>query len=251
MSGIHRDERLKGRTIMLAAGMPEGELEVRVSGWDIDQAVVALARAVFAEGGRLLAESDASLTLLLAMIAGEYQTQRFAEGGDHADADLTPSVRVHRTRPRSEREREDEALLDRYRLVDFANHADEYPLEEKKSALEWRDEPIALVCIGGGDSVIEQAYQFASKSSYLRPIFALKTTGGAAARLVVDLDLKVQVIDTLIAEEVWNRARARLKTTEFKFDQRRYELEAQIVPYPVIMQTIVDRLARGDDYIAR
>lgn len=248
MSGKHRDERLKGRTIMLAAGMPEGEPEVRVSGWDIDQAVVALARAVFAEGGRLLAESDASLTLLLAMIAGEYQTQRFAEGGDHADADLTPSVRVHRTGPRSEREREDEALLDRYRLVDFAGRVDDYPLPEKKSARYPRDEPIALVCIGGGESVIEQAHRFASKASYPRPIFALETSGGAAARLVVDLNLKVEAIDTSIAEEVWSRARARLENTEFKFDQRRYEFEAQIVPYPFIMQTIIDRLARGDDF---
>jgi hypothetical protein len=253
MSWMQRGERLRGRTIMLAAGMPEGEpggdADARIGGWDIDQAIVALARAVFVEGGRLVAESDAHLTLLLAMIAGEYQTQRFAEGSGHADADLTPSVRVHRTRPRSDREDEDEALLERYSLVDFADRANDDPFAESKiSAPSPRDEPIALVCIGGGAGVIEQAHRFASKESY-RPIFVLKTTGGAAARLAVDPVLTVEAIDTAIAEQVWSRARARLEATEFEFDRRRYEFEVRIVPYPVIMQTIVDRLARGDDYV--
>ncbi|PYF08672.1 hypothetical protein C8J30_11291, partial [Rhodobacter viridis] len=189
MSWMQRGKRLERQTIMLAAGMPEGEPEgdavARISGWDIDQAIVALARAVFAEGGRLVAESDTPLTLLLAMIAAEYQTQRFAEGSGHADADLTPSVRVHRTRTRSDREDEDEALLERYSLVDFVDGADDDPFAENEiSTPSPRDAPIALVCIGGGADVIEQAHWFASKESY-RPIFVLETTGGAAARLAV------------------------------------------------------------------
>lgn len=253
MSWMQRGERLRGRTIMLAAGMPEGEpdgdAETRIGSWDIDQAIAALARAVFAEGGTLVAESDAPLTLLLSMIAGEYQTQRFAEGSGQADADQMPSVRVHRTRPHSDREDEDVALLERYRLVDFVDQADDDPFAENSiSAPSLRDEPIALFCIGGGAGVIEQAHRFASKESY-RPIFVLKTTGGAAARLIVDPELTVEAIDTAIAEQVWSRARARLEATEFEVDRRRYEVEERIVPYPVIMQTIVDRLARGDDYI--
>lgn len=249
MSRMQRGERLHGRTIMLAAGMPDGDAKAQIGGWDIDQAIVALARAVFAEGGRLVAEGDASLTLLLAMVAGEYQTQRFAEGSGHADADLTPFVRVDRTEPRSDREDEDEALLERYRLVDFANRVDDDTFAKKEiSAPPWRDKPIALVCIGGGASVIEQAHRFASKGSY-RPIFVLKTTGGAAARMDLDPALSVEAIDTAIAEQVWSRARARLEATEFKFDRRRYEYEERIVPYPIIMQTIVDRLAGGDDYL--
>jgi hypothetical protein len=244
---MQRAERLHGRTIMLAAGMPDGD--TKIGGWDIDQAIVALARAVFAEGGRLVAESDASLTLLLAMIAGEYQTQRFAEGSGRADVDLAPFVRIDRTGPRSHREDEDEALLERYRLVDFASRADDDALAKKEiSAPPWRDEPIALVCIGGGAGEIEQAHRFASKGSH-RPIFVLKTTGGAAARMDLDPVLSVEAIDTAIVEQVWSRARARLEATEFEFDRRRYEYEERIVPYPVIMQTIVDRLARGDDYL--
>lgn len=247
MSRMQRGERLHGRTIMLAAGMPDGD--AKIGGWDIDQAIVALARAVFAEGGRLVAESDASLTLLLAMIAGEYQTQRFAEGSGRADVDLAPFVRIDRTGPRSHREDEDEALLERYRLVDFASRADDDTFAKKEiSALPWRDEPIALVCIGGGAGVIEQAHRFASKGPR-RPIFVLKTTGGAAARMDLDPVLSVEAIDTAIAEQVWSRARVRLEATEFEFDRRRYEYEERIVPYPVIMQTIVDRLASGDDYL--
>lgn len=252
MIRMRRGERLRGRTIMLAAGMPEDErvsdAERPIDAWHIDQAIVALSRAVFAESGRLVVESNAPLTLLLAMIAGEYQTQRFAEGSGPADADFTPSVRVHRARPRSDREHQDEALLERYRLLDFADRADDDPFAKRKTrAHSWRDEPIALICIGGGADVIEQAHRFASKEPY-RPIFALKTTGGAAARLVIDQVLPVVTIDAAIAEQVWKRARARLEATEFEFDRRRYELEQRIVPYPVIMQTIVERLARGEEY---
>jgi hypothetical protein len=55
------------------------------------------------------------------MVAGEYQEQRFAEGSGPDDGDLAPSVRVYRNHSRSEREGENEDLLERLHLVDFAS----------------------------------------------------------------------------------------------------------------------------------
>ncbi|WP_220033728.1 hypothetical protein, partial [Rhodobacter viridis] len=81
------------------------------------------------------------------------------------------------------------------------------------------------------------------------PRYASLTSCPRNRQQAIDPDLIVEAIDTAIAEQVWSRARARLGATEFEFDRRRHEFEERIVPYPVIMQTIVDRLTRGDDYI--
>jgi hypothetical protein len=91
---------------------------------------------------------------------------------------------------------------------------------------------------------MNQARRFAD-TAFGRPIFVLKTTGGAAAQLASDPFLAAEAIDADIAEQVWTRARRRLESTEVAFDQRRHELEQKIVPYPVIMQIIVAKIALG------
>jgi hypothetical protein len=247
MIRMKRGGRLEGQTIMLATGIPDdsigGDQKAPLGTWDIDQAVTALARAVFAEGGKLVVEGDPSLTLLLAMVAGEYQAQRFAEGSGPGEGDPAPSVRVYRNRSRSEREGENEDLLERFHLVDFASDMGGDmvggfgPIE--------RESPVALICIGGGREVMNQARRFAD-TAFRRPIFVLKTTGGAAAQLASDPFVAAEAIDADIAEQVWTRARTRHESTEAAFDRRRHELEQKIVPYPVIMQLIVAKIALGD-----
>jgi hypothetical protein len=76
---------------------------------------------------------------------------------------------------------------------------------------------------------MNQARRFAD-TAFGRPIFVLKTTGGAAAQLASDPFLAAEAIDADIAEQVWTRARRRLESTEVAFDQRRHELEQKIVP---------------------
>jgi hypothetical protein len=246
MIRMKRGGRLEGQTIMLAAGVPDdkfgSEQKAPIDTWDIDQAVTALARAVFAEGGKLVVEGDPSLTLLLAMVAGEYQAQRFAEGSGPDEGDFAPSVRIYRNGSRSEREGENEDLLERFHLVDFASNTGGDivggfgPIE--------REGPVALICIGGGRDVMNQARRFAD-TAFRRPIFALKTTGGAAAQLASDPSIAAEAIDADIAEQVWTRARTRLESTEAAFDRRRHELEQKVVPYPVIMQLIIAKIALG------
>lgn len=251
MKTMMRGSRLNGRTIMLATGMPSeegGYAMPRFGGWDIDQAIIALARATFAEEGRLVvADGDPSLTLLLAMIAGEYQTQRFAESRAPSEGTDTPLVRIYSRGERSDRDREDEALIERFRLVSIEddNKVADMPQDSRQSMLIDREDPVALVCIGGGPAVLEQAKSFSRLASH-RPIFAIKYAGGAAARIAEDSSLKVEFVDVPIIEQVWSRASDRLKSETFAFDRRRHELERAVIPYPVIMQLVIDRIVNGD-----
>lgn len=246
--------RLRGRTILLAAGLPAKHEEAfavpAFGGWDIDQAVTALARAVFAEGGRLVVQGDPALALLVAMVAGEYQSQRFAEGSGPRDVSPTPPLSVYPGAERSDREREDAALIEGLHLarIDALGQSLGVSASDALGTLIDKEDPEALVCIGGGEDVLRQARYFADRACN-RPIFVLRHTGGAAARLADDPFFAVEQADVAIAEQVWTRARMRKGIEEFASDERRYLLGQKIVPYPVVMQLIVDRLAGGEGLI--
>jgi hypothetical protein len=92
-------------------------------------------------------------------------------------------------------------------------------------------EPIAMVCIGGMDGVIAEAHLFRDLTRKHRLVFALPSTGGAASILTED--------DPALAE-----VEQALSDTRHSVEKN-YETadDPPIIPYPLIMQTIVQRIA--------
>jgi hypothetical protein len=78
-----RPERLRGKSILLSASIPAPERtdqyrSVPLGSFEIDQAVISLARAVFSEGGQLVLGGHPSISPLIAMVAGEYREPQYA-----------------------------------------------------------------------------------------------------------------------------------------------------------------------------
>ncbi len=88
--------------------------------------------------------------------------------------------------------------------------------------------PEAMVCIGGMEGVFAEVDMF-NELGHGRPIFTLEKTGGAASLIAdrkhtISIDLEVML---------------RLEKAADAYDD--HEIDVQ--PYPLIMQTIVDRIA--------
>ena len=78
---------LRGKTVFLSASVPNEERAERYNriedaAFEIEQAVISLARAVFSEGGRLVFGGHPAISPLVAMVVGEYREPRFAESAE-------------------------------------------------------------------------------------------------------------------------------------------------------------------------
>ena len=231
--------RLKGRTVCVAAS-PSSETvgfkQSRLGQWGIDQAVAGLVRAVLSERGEVALYGGPAVGQLVAMVAGEYQEPSFAERGFEA-VSRQPKVRLYGEIDLSERERQNEELLNRIGLAAtrrLSNGAAAFDLLEQ-------EDPVALVCIGGDKQSLALAKAF-SKRFPKRPLFALASTGGAAAHLLSEASASTLDAESTILAEVRERDRSRWEAESALRDERRRMIEEESVPYPIIMQVIVDRI---------
>jgi SLOG cluster3 family len=110
-------------------------------------------------------------------------------------------------------------------------------------------DPIAMVCIGGMEGVREEAALFTERYDgrhrERRPIFALARTGGAASLLVDSFGTSIRQIDLEIERDIFERPSGEIGGMA-RFDTPKEDGIA-VQPYPLIMQTIIDRIARRDD----
>lgn len=235
-----QEARLKGRTVCVTASSASetvGFKESRLGQWGIDQAVAGLVRAVLAERGEVVVHGAPAVGHLVAMVAGEYQEPGFAERGIEAMS-RRHKVRLYGQIDLSERERRDEEFLDRIGLTAtrrLSTGAAAFDLLELEN-------PAALVCIGGGKQSLALANAFSQRFPE-RPLFALASTGGASAYLLSEAFASAVDVESTIIAEVRERGRSRREAKSALRDERRRIFEEESVPYPIIMQVVVNRIA--------
>lgn len=252
MSRFRSSRRLLGRTILLSASVPDPERDERFfqipdAAFQIEQAVVSLARAVFAAGGRLAFGGHPSISPLVALIAGEYRSATYAESLKER---APPQVTIYQSEVFREWIPQDTDLLIRLGLAEehwvpaavgesYKPGAGSAHRQCPKSLLAMRARmieetaPAAMVCIGGMEGVIAEAAMFACHG----PVFALARTGGAA--FVLAQEEKAMAIDRQVIRD------AGLAEDDAK---ARDGDEVEVFPYPLIMQTIVDRIAPPSEW---
>jgi hypothetical protein len=234
--------RLKDCTVCVTASSASEMVDFknsRLGQWGIDQAVASLTRAVLAERGEVAVHGGPAVGHLVAMVAGEYQEPGFAERGVEA-VSRRPKVRLYGQIDLSERERQDEEFLNRIGLAAtrrLSTGAAAFDLLEL-------EDPVALVCIGGGKQSLALAKAF-SKRFPKRPLFAVESTGGAAAYLLSEAFAPALDAESTILAEIRERERSRWEAGSVLRDERRRMIAEESVPYPIIMQVVVDRIVRS------
>ena len=256
--------RLTGKVIFLSASVPalnRQERFRRIEGahFEIEQAVISVARAVFSEGGRLVFGGHPAISPLVAMVAGEYREPRLVE----AEEVRKPSpIQVFQSRAFQGFLPEETLMM--YQLgyatitwveavanerFDPMQHYPEGPcptsLREMRVAMIKETRPDAMVCIGGMNGVEEELALF-GKLRPGTPVYVLGRTGGASALIAEQYRGKVRVIDAEVLDRVARLRREHPSHTN-KEDTPREGPGPPVVPYPLIAQTIVDELAQEDD----
>jgi hypothetical protein len=232
---------------LVVGGMPEEALESSEGASDlhikVDEAIIGISRAVFAEGGRLVFSGDPFYSFLVATVAAEYQPPSFAEekgfqGEEPAD---TRSSLAILCLSRDDRDREIHHL-DEMEAAGYARVLRDASINRVVSETL----PVAMVCIGGSaDNTVTAARAFQEFRRGM-PIFALQTTG-AATRTLQKMELRgFRVADN---EEILGHFR---RTLAERYEDRKRthweeETRLDIPPYPFIMQDIVHHLAEPDE----
>lgn len=247
--------RLQGRTLLLSASVPSPDRaeqfrRIPDCAFEIEQAVISLARTVFSEGGRLAFGGHPTISPLVAMVAGEYR----AAGSDPKRG---PPVVIYLSHAFDGYVPRDtmmmlEAGLAREVWVDAVDgekfdpsgprDAPPCPLSvlEMRRRMIGKSDPLALVCIGGMEGVLDEAELF-SRLRPGQPIFALARTGGASGFLQSwsrDQKAAFEVIE--IDRWVLDGVAARREGRGFA------PAEPDVTPYPLVMQAIVDIVGRAD-----
>ena len=200
---------LNGRTIFLSASVPAAHRaqEYRVDSEiadRIESAVVATARAVLGQGGRLVLAGHPSISVLVALVAGEYgkisqdRTELMARfKDDHNPLSDTSPVLIYQSRAYEGFLPDETYAIARTGLVAIrwveAYKGEKYNPElqggaqcnkslasMRKRMLE-ESEPVAMVGIGGMEG-LERDYELFSATCD-GPIYLLESTGGAARRI--------------------------------------------------------------------
>ncbi len=179
---------LRGHTVLLVGGSESGNgfIENSALGTNslpdepstrIEEAVISLARAVFARGGRLAFWHDPVITPIVAGVALEYWVPSPAEGWSENSIEFSTSGRspVLVLGEPAEWERECYESSTRIGHVVFSS-------EQIWSRLQ----PSRIVCIGGDSMVYERLAPIRQRLGRQR-IFVLPTTGGAAHDLLREM----------------------------------------------------------------
>lgn len=210
---------LHGQTIFISASLPSDHRSPKFTvdrehlGW-IEDAIIATARAVFWNGGRLVLAGHPSLVPLVALVAGEYtpvpDPRRPTPIGNHNDGvrkarhplvDVYQS-RVHEGYLEGETSAMCKAGLTKVHWVDSRNNErfDTYKLGEPqcegslcamRERLLTQSQPTAMVGIGGMEGLLEEFDMFSRICG--GPVYLYRSTGGAARTLA---DRKIHELRT-------------------------------------------------------
>jgi len=221
----HVGESLRGAVVVLIASPPDTGIQETVlsdaqivdnddAEAAIDEAALALARAVLAEGGTLAVRGNAYAAPLVAYIAAEYWSPAPIENVQIADTVRTATVLVYG---------DESSFLELVLRSPVA-------ARREMSAIA----PVAVVLLGGGASEREEANYWQEKMRS-ELFFPISGTGGAAAesdsreRYLTDLLRKLR-------EELRNPERGEQRVEFRDEDSRQFGFSH----YPLLMRQIVD-----------
>jgi len=254
------ESRLKGRAVFLSASVPapgrsERYRRIEDAHLEIEEAVVSLARAVFAEGGTLVFGGHPAISPLVAMVAGEYLRPRSERG--EGEEGSTP-IRIYQCRAFEGFLPDQTLMMFRagYATLHWTEAIDGERFDPKapgpfcpKSLWHMRERmigetaPIAMVCIGGMEGV-EREVEIFRELRGGSPVYVFGGTGGAAAVLAEGEEkATLRVIDREILERL--APLRRLRDRELGSD--RGEPERLPVPYPLIAQMLVEELIHRNE----
>jgi len=247
MSAIFEKNKrlLRGRTLFLSSSVPTLEDTERYSRipdarLEIEEAIISLSRATFSAGGRLVYGGDPTISLLIAMVAGEYLTSRAAEGSDvwrlrEGDNERKRSLATIFLSPNRQSELSDEILLlHQLGFIEMGN----VNLDDNMIPVQMIEQtnPIALVCIGGTSNEEREIRTF-RESRRQSPVYVFATTGGVARNWARRDDNFVRAID----QEVESRLAS--SNRESGRDQPAFQFR----PYALMSQILVERLINSND----
>lgn len=162
---------------------------------EIEQATIALARAVLSRGGTLVLGAHPSISPLIAHVAGEFVAPAPDPAGRRRGADEGPAVIVHQVSAFRDELPAATRHLEQMGLARFVWHdpvqGDQrggpgdrpYPLSvAAMRAVMLRGPFDAMVCIGGMEGVLEEA-RMLREITRTCPVLAMAHTGGAASVL--------------------------------------------------------------------
>jgi len=267
--------RLHGVSIFLSASVPTPERReeyerIPEAPLRIEEAVVCIARAIFMEGGTLVFGGHPSISPLVARVVDHYYLPAPAEkthrGGDRESHDVqwkNPSLVIYQSRVWEKHWAETTERLARHPLVriewtkgvdgESVDPAVKDRPQAPRSMKKMREEmventsPIAMIAIGGMKGVLDEAQIFADLRPR-KPIFALATTGGAAAMLSRREEYRdrVQVTD-IDAEDLvrkfWKQQEGDQAPDRIGEEDRR----KFYVPYAFVAQRIVAQIVKNSN----
>lgn len=273
--------RLRGKTLFLSASVPNHTREKRYrriesAHIEIEEAVISLARAVLSEEGRLVFGGHPSISPLVAMVAAEYLTPRYAESEISLVEEGLAPIAIYQSRAFEGFLPDKTWQLYRLRYADIhwteAVSGEKYDptlgagavqcaksLSLMRRTMLEQTRPDAMVCAGGMEGVEEEMKLFREMMSG-RPIYVLETTGGAAALIAHGMrelgqarglphePIRVFDRELLMRLEPLRAELPKARQPEL-MQERPYEgipeeeKEFRYTPYPLIMQMIVRDLS--------
>jgi len=247
---LDRRRRLANRIVFLSGSVPEpdrGFVRVPDAPFVIEQAVVALARAIFAEGGRIVFGAHPSISPLVASVAAEYFPP-------NTEATMRPVI-IYQSEAFKEVLPNDTWDLHRYGYADLiwtdAKGGEQYKIGEPasrkcpKSLTEMRTQmisdqnPIAMVIVGGMDGVEEELKLFCTPPRSTMPVYAALATGGAASTLYAEWKYVYPMHDL---EREWSQSAKGALNREASPAESTDPRDKPIPPYGAIMQWLVEQL---------
>jgi len=236
---LDQQRRLTGRVVFLSGSVPDrdrGFTRVPNAPFVIEQAVVALARAVFAEGGRIVFGAHPSISPLVASVAAEYFPP-------NPEAQIRPVV-IYQSKAFEEVLPNDTWDLYRYGFADLvwteAKGGEHYKvgepasrkcplsLTEMRTRMIDEQQPAAMVVVGGMDGVFEERELFRKYAPPDAPVYAALETGGAASSLYAEW----KTADGMHPiEREWQQSAKSVETRDSILERPR-DLPRELIPDP-------------------
>lgn len=272
-----KQSRLNQAAVFLSASVPAKERgqkyqRIENAAVCIEEAVIAVARAVFSAGGNLVFGGHPSISPLVASVLREYQAPEVGPDAkvEHSEGQPQPKVTMYQSKVWEPFWAEESKRLAENQLVEFhwtpivegesisqsrmdGPQAPKSMTEMRKEMIK-RTSPIAMIIIGGMEGTEEEAEVFAEFRPG-RPIFALATTGGAANLIERKGTIRNSPVtfadkeDSHVVEDFWkaqenrdprsSQGYATEGSAPALFRERRY-----YVPYSFFAQHIVEVIAR-------